>query len=211
METGLELISNHIGLNDLKENFNVIVQYHKEADCGTLVVAGIPDKLFKDAQTVKDTVREMLELSARVKEQGLDFGFHNCPFNFVSSEGYDLFAQEIAEGLALQPDAGNAMIVRVDPVGYFKKLKNRFVSMHVKDGLKADENMLPLDGGEEGNETIWKKFSDLSTPVGKGDTNLRKFVKMGEKRGTAWFIVEEEVGADPLKMVEDAYNYISNL
>lgn len=212
-KTGLELISNHIGLYDLKKNFDSIVQYHKEAGCGTLVVAGVPGKLFKDAQTVKDTVKEMVELSARLKEQGLDFGFHNCPFNFVSPEGYDLFAQEIDEGFALQPDAGNAAIVRVDPFRYFKKFKNRFVSMHIKDGLKAGKNLLPLDSGEEGkeNEMIWKKYADLSTPIGKGDTNLKKFVKMGEERGVSWFIVEEEVAADPMKTVEDAYNYLNNL
>jgi sugar phosphate isomerase/epimerase len=212
-DVGLQMVSNHIGLYDLKKNFNKIVRFHKEIGCNTLVVAGIPGILFKDRDAVRNTVKEMTELSIKVAAEGMDLALHNCPLNFVSREGYELFALEAGHTLAIQPDAGNARIVGVDPARYYRKLHNRFVSLHVKDGKKGSADMLPLDSGEVGkeNENIWNKFKELSTTVGNGDTNLKKFVRMGEKRGVSWFIIEEEITEDPLKTVEDAYRYLVSL
>jgi sugar phosphate isomerase/epimerase len=209
-DLGLEIVSNHIGLNDLKKNFNTIIQYHKELGCGTLVIAGIPGVYFKNRETVQDTVKELKDFAHKVKDQDLELAFHNCPFNFVSPQSYDLFALEVDEELALQPDAGNAQIVRIEPTRYFKKMRNRFVSMHIKDGKQGSMEVLPLDSGEQGkeNETIWKKFDELSTTIGNGAVNLKKFVKLGKARNVEWFIVEEEVTTDPLKTVANAYNYL---
>lgn len=212
-DTGLRLVSNHIGFYDLKKNFNKIVQYHKEIGCDTLVIAGIPGVLFKDRDTVRRMVKEMIEIQEKVSAEGMDLAFHNCPLNFVSRESYELFAMELEDTLAIQPDAGNARIVGIDPARYYRKFRNRFVSLHVKDGKKGSADMLPLDDGEAGkeNETIWNKFKELSTTVGNGDTNLRKFIRLGEKRGVSWFIVEEDITEDPLKTVEDAYQYLVSL
>ncbi|MBN2325251.1 MAG: sugar phosphate isomerase/epimerase [Spirochaetes bacterium] len=212
-DVGLLMVSNHIGFYDLKKNFDTIVRFHKEIGCNTLVVAGIPGILFKDRNAVRKTVKEMTELSATVSQEGMELALHNCPLNFVSIASYELFAQEAGNALAVQPDAGNARIVGVDPARYYGKLKNRFVSLHIKDGKKGSADMLPLDKGEAGkeNENIWNRYKELSTTVGNGDTNIKKFVRMGEKKGISWFIVEEEVTEDPLKTVEDAYAYLASL
>ena len=212
-EVGLRAVSNHISLEDLKKDVEKTVRYYKEIGCDTLVIAGIPGRLFKDRDTVRSTVKEMSEISVKLAAHGMEFAFHNCPFTFVGKECYELFAQEIGDTLALQPDAGNTCIAGVEPVKYFKKLHNRFVSMHVKDGRRAGNDMLPLDGGKEGkgNETIWERFAALSTNVGNGDANLKKFVRLGEKRDVSWFIIEEEVTGDPLKTVEEAYRYLVSL
>jgi len=212
-EVGLEMISIHLGLNDLNENFSSIVKYHKDLGCDTIVLATIPGVYFRDRETIKNAVKDLRESAKKVKDEGLRLALHNCPFNFVSPQSYDLFAEEVDEELALQPDAGNAQIVGIDPVQYFSKMKNPFASIHIKDGKTASKNMLPLDKGEEGKEkeTIWGKFAEMSTSIGKGMVDIREFFKLGESRCVDWFIVEEEMTSDPLKTVERAYNYISGL
>ena len=212
-DLGLEMISVHIGLNDLKKNFNSIVSYNKELGCSTIVLATVSGVYFRNRETVQGVVEELKDYTHKVKDEGLELALHNCPFNLVSPQSYDLFAQEIDEELVLQPDAGNAQIVRIEPTSYFKKMKNKFTSMHVKDGKEASIEVLPLDSGEQGKEkeTIWKKFEELSTSIGNGVVNIKKFVELGKDRGVEWFIVEEELTTDPLKTVASAYNYLFNI
>lgn len=210
-DIGLQIVSSHVGFDDLQRNFEKICMYHEAVKCDTFVIAGIPGQFFQERETVKKTVEALSRTSEKAKKRGFDFAFHNCPFNFIDSFGYDLFAGMIGEELALQPDSGNANMVGVDPVNYFREMKNRFISLHIKDSKKGTAKDLPLDGGkkgEEGKQNIWKRFSALSVPVGKGDVDIRSFVRLGIERQVDWLIVEEELAPDPMGVVKNAYMYV---
>jgi len=51
----------------------------------------------------------------------------------------------------------------------------------------------------------------FSTSIGDGMVDIRKFYELGENRSVDWFIIEEEMTSNPLKIVERAYNYLSGL
>jgi len=212
-DIGLEIVSNHVGLKDLKANFESIVEYHKELGCTSLIIANIPNVFFQDRATVKNAIGDLIEVGEKLKGFGFSLALHNCPFTFVSPESYQLFDNELVSSLSLQPDAGNAMLAGVDPVEYFGRLDNRFVSLHVKDAKPADPKDLPLNSGEPGkeNDTIFEKFSRYSTPVGKGATDLRAFLQLGVEKGVEWFVIEEEMTETPLQTVKEAIEYIKGL
>ncbi len=210
----LTVISSHVGFDDLQRQFDEITDYHRIIGCDTLVIAGIPEKFFRDRKTIRETVAELNRVGARVKERGFDFAFHNCPFNFIDPLGYTLFAEEVDEALALQPDSGNAAMVQVDPSVYFGGFSNRFVSLHIKDAKRGSDVQIPLDRGlpgEEGMQHVWAAFEDLSVPVGKGDVDIGSFVRLGMEREAPWLIVEEEMAPDPLATVRAAYDHLAAL
>jgi sugar phosphate isomerase/epimerase len=209
----LEVISNHVGLKDLKTNFENIVEYHKELGCSSLVIANIPNVFFEDQTTVQNAVDDLMSVQEKLKSLGFSIALHNCPFTFVSPESYRLFEQELDSSLPLQPDAGNAVLVGIDPVEYFSRLDNRFVSLHIKDAKPADSKNLPLNSGAPGkeNDSIFEKFSRYSTPIGKGTTDLKAFIQLGTDRGVEWFVIEEEMTEAPLKTIKEAIEYIKGL
>lgn len=210
-EVGLQIISSHVGFDDLHANFDGISRYHEAVGCDTFVIAGIPGQYFQQRSTVRKTVDDLRTAAEKAERRGFHFAFHNCPFNFIDPAGYDLFAEMVGEELALQPDSGNANMVGVDPVAYFGKMKNRFVSLHIKDSKKPAAEDIPLDGGkpgEEGKQNIWKRFSALSVPVGKGAVDIRSFIRLGAERQVEWLIIEEEIAPDPVGAVHNAYRYL---
>ena len=209
-DIGLEVVSNHVGLKDLKANFDSIVEYHKELGCSSLVIANIPNVFFEDQATVKNAIDDLIGVGEKLKVFGFSLALHNCPFTFVSPESYQLFKKELDSSLPLQPDAGNAMLAGIEPVEYFSGIDNRFVSLHVKDAKPADAKDLPLNSGEPGkeNDTIFEKFSRYSTPIGKGAADLKAFLALGAERGVEWFVIEEEMTETPLQTVKEAIEYI---
>jgi len=213
-DLGLQVVSSHVGFDDLQKNFDVISTYHEAVGCGTFIIAGVPGQYFQDGETVKKTIDDLIKASEKSKKRGFDFAFHNCPFNFIDPIGYDLFARMIGNELALQPDSGNANMVGIDPIVFFGKMNNRFVSLHIKDSKKGTAKDIPLDGGkkgEQGKQNIWKRFSALSVPVGKGDVDIRSFVRLGIERQVEWLIVEEELAPDPIGVVKNAYTYLDEI
>jgi sugar phosphate isomerase/epimerase len=210
----LEVISSHVGFDDLQRNFKEITRYHETIGCSSLLVAGIPGKFFRDRQSIRDTLAELKRVAAEVNAGGFDFGFHNCPFNFIDPTGYELFEEELDEDLPLQPDSGNAMMVQIDPVEYFGRIPNRFVSLHIKDSKIASDEDIPLDKSMEGKvglEPIWSRFAKLSVRIGQGDVDIDGFLQLGIRRNVDWVIVEEELDPDPLKVVESAYKHLNGL
>ena len=94
-DIGLEIISNHVGLKDLKANFENIIEYHQELGCASLVIANIPSVFFEDRATVRSAIDDLIIAGSRVKEQGFNLALHNCPFTFVCPESYEIFEKEV--------------------------------------------------------------------------------------------------------------------
>ncbi len=131
------------------------------------------------------------------KKSGMRFGYHNHNFEFTQElngkKVYDIILDNTDPSLvAQQLDMGNLYGTGADAYEIVKKHPGRFVSLHVKDEIKATKG-----GTAEGYE---------STILGTGVANTRAITDLGKKSGgTLHFIIEQESyqGKSPLDCVKE--------
>lgn len=131
------------------------------------------------------------------KKSGMRFGYHNHNFEFTQElngkKVYDIILDNTDPSLVTQQlDMGNLYGTGADAYEIVKKHPGRFVSMHVKDEVKAEKSILG-----EGYE---------STILGAGVANTKAITDLGKKMGgTLHFIIEQESyqGKSPLECVKE--------
>lgn len=132
---------------------------HKAAGMKYMVAPGIniPDNL-KDLKVVCDYMNAIGKL---VKENGMQFGYHNHSHEFGEVEGipaYDFMVQNTdPEYVFFQMDVYWADNARVSPVEYFKKYPGRFTCLHIKDVAEVGQS------GKVGFDAIFSNFDISAT------------------------------------------------
>ncbi|MCQ2187414.1 MAG: sugar phosphate isomerase/epimerase [Bacteroidales bacterium] len=132
---------------------------HKAAGMKYMVAPGIniPDNL-KDLKVVCDYMNAIGKL---VKENGMQFGYHNHSHEFNEVEGvpaYDFMVQNTDPELVFfQMDVYWADNARVSPVEYFKKYPGRFTCLHIKDVAEVGQS------GKVGFDAIFGNFETSGT------------------------------------------------
>jgi sugar phosphate isomerase/epimerase len=122
------------------------------------------------------------------------FGYHNHDFEFSEKLDdttlYDLILQYTDPAVVVQQlDIGNLYNGGAVAIDVLKKNPTRFVSLHVKDEIKATS----------GNE----KYE--STILGKGIVGVKAVLDSAKKSGTKHFIIEQESyqGKTPLECAKE--------
>ena len=138
------------------------------------------------------------------KKSGMRFGYHNHNFEFSQSlngkKVYDIILENTDPALvAQQLDMGNLYGTGADAYEIVKKHPGRFLSMHVKDEIKATKGEM-----ENGYE---------STILGAGVANTKAITDLGKKSGgTLHFIIEQESyqGKPPLDCAKEDLKIIKS-
>lgn len=131
------------------------------------------------------------------KKSGMRFGYHNHNFEFTQSlngkKVYDIILDNTDPSLVTQQlDMGNLYGTGANAYEIVKKHPGRFVSMHVKDEIKAAKG--EMDDGYE------------STILGAGVANTKAITDLGKlSGGTLHFIIEQESyqGKTPLDCAKE--------
>ena len=132
---------------------------HKAAGMKYMVAPGIniPDNL-KDLKVVCDYMNAIGKL---VKENGMQFGYHNHSHEFNEVEGvpaYDFMVENTDPELVFfQMDVYWADNARVSPVEYFKRYPGRFTCLHIKDVAEVGQS------GKVGFDAIFNNFEISGT------------------------------------------------
>jgi sugar phosphate isomerase/epimerase len=139
----------------------------------------MPDQRPKDARGWHDFGVRLEKISKPFKDAGLDFGWHNHDFEFVTlSDGSVPIDQIFAGGPGLSWEADIAWVVRggADPYKYIEKYGPRITSVHVKDIAPAGQNE------DEGG---W-------ADVGHGTLDWGKLIEVLKKTGARHYVVEHD-------------------
>ena len=148
-------------------------------------------KNLSDLKQFMDVFNKSGELC---KKHGMKFGYHNHDFEFSEkldgTSVYDHILQNTDPAVVIQQlDIGNLYNGGAVAIDVLKKNPNRFVSLHVKDEIKA------TSGHEQYESTI----------IGKGIVNVKEVLDFAKKNGSKHFIIEQEAyqGKTPLECVKE--------
>jgi len=189
-DLGLKMPSGHTVLakqhwdaakNDFTDAWKYTVEDAATVGQEFVISPWLDASLRKSASDLKQFMDVFNKSGELCKKHGMRFGYHNHDFEFSEKlDGtnlYDLILQYTNPDVVVQQlDIGNLYNGGAIAIDVLKKNPSRFISMHVKDEIKATS----------GNE----KYE--STILGKGIVNVKEVLDYAKKKGTKHFIIEQE-------------------
>ena len=91
-------------------------------------------------ETCIQFAKQMSEIAAKAKEQGMRVGYHNHAGEFDAKGGFipwEVFASNSSKDVILQVDIGHVARSGADPAKYMVKFPGRLITVHVKDFAKG--------------------------------------------------------------------------
>jgi sugar phosphate isomerase/epimerase len=174
---GLKCCGTHTDLETVTgDNLKATAELHSILGNSFLIV---PSLEAKDAQDWLDLAKRFNEIAAKAKTLGMRVGYHAHAGDFRKlgdTTSWEIFFDNTGPDVIMQNDIGNCMSGGGDPVAILKKYPGRSASVHVKEF-----------GGPE------------AAVIGQGVIPWAEVFQVCETTGgTAWYVVEHEVGDDPM-------------
>ena len=189
-DAGLVCCGTHTGLDTLLgDAWAKTVEFNQTLGNKFLIVPSLPHARVATAQACRDTAKLFGELAAQGKACGMRVGYHAHGGDFKKIEGetiWDLFFGNTGPDVVMQLDTGNCLDGGGDPVAMLKKYPGRATTIHMK------EHGGPKEAAIGEGVVPWAEVFNLCETSG----------------GTEWYIVEHEVGNDPLKSLTDCYVFL---
>ncbi|ARI76292.1 sugar phosphate isomerase/epimerase family protein [Halobacillus mangrovi] len=195
-EYGLKTVGSHIGIEDLEENLDRVMDYSLEIGNPSIICPGLPEEYRNSADAYKRMAELFNRVGERCKENGLVFGYHNHDFEFQTIEektGLQYLIDETEKDLVFfELDTYWAEVCGVRSVDLIKQLKNRCKWLHLKD------------------MNNWKEKRNVE--VGSGIMNFPEIVSAGQSQGVEWYTVEQEAfDIDQMESVEISLRYLRGI
>jgi len=121
---------------------------------------------MKTREDLDETIRIMNYAQPILKEAGITLAFHNHYKEFILTDYNAIVMDEFLTktNVNFQIDTFWAFYAGQEPVSLLEKMKDRLVSVHLKDGL-ADKTGRSLGEGEAPVEKVLDKAIELGMPI----------------------------------------------
>lgn len=180
-ERGLKAHSMHIGLDQVRGNFDQVVQDAHTVGLEHVVVPWLDPSQF--AGGWKEIAGLFNEFGARFTEHDLKFGYHNHAFEFEKEgdkTGFEVLWENAGSDVWAEIDLFWVKKGGSDPVDWIHRLAPKFKQAHFKD----------MDSNGE--------FTEL----GQGTMDWDGIIAAGKEVGLEWAIIENDSPKiDPLEAV----------
>ena len=142
---GLKVSGTHSSLDDLVNNFEETLAYHKAIGNKNYIIPGYDLSSQKKIDYFVENVNNFRKI---LWDQGISLGFHNHDREFkVNNDGSVPYEQIIYRtDIDLEVDTYWAYVGMNNPVALLERLKDRIRMIHIKDGYDNGEGM-PLGRG----------------------------------------------------------------
>lgn len=187
---GLSVSGAHIGLDELKTDFESVAAYQWILQNNLLIC---PYASTETIEEVNQLIEDLKEINERCLEQGFTLGYHNHAHEFkVFNEEYalNLIKNGTPASMKFELDAYWADVAGVDVAAYLETLGDRCIALHLKDR------------DTEGN----------NVEVGSGVIDFKKLLRKAKEFKITNLVVEqEEFQIDPIDSITISYENILKL
>jgi sugar phosphate isomerase/epimerase len=187
----------------LMNKTDAVIQDAKTLGAEFVRVGMIPRKGVFTVQEADVAVKDFNRVGQKLKENGIEFSYHNHGYDFTPYEKgtlYDYLIQNTNPAyVSFELDILWVHQFGQDPMSYLKKYPNRFKLMHVKDLKKGVPVGLDV-----------KTSSENDVPLGTGQIAVRKILKQARKSPIKYYYLEDE-NSNARGQVPLSLAYVKNL
>jgi sugar phosphate isomerase/epimerase len=187
-DRGLTFSAAHIGFDQIRDDFDEVVENCKIMGVETVVVPWIGEDHYKDGW---DAFGRVLQpIGQMLKKEGLQLAYHNHAFEFKTDGLVGLYGATSPDILKAQLDLAWVSIGGADPVDYIHRFADRTTQVHLKD---YDPTKTPQ----------WR-------PAGQGILDWDPIIAACLEAGVQYGSIElDESPGDPIEAVRESFNYFA--
>ena len=190
-DLGMEIISSHAGVNPkgiTSDEAKKMAEDHAKVGAKYCMQPYIADEDRKSIAGFQKMVADWNKVGRIMKDNGIQFGYHNHNFEFGTVEGkvpyFDVFLAEMDKDLmTMEIDLFWVTKAGINPIELFKKYPGRFQLFHMKDMYTKEA-------------PFFKTQSSDFAPVGAGLINFREILAAKNIAGMKYMFVEQDSTKD---------------
>ncbi len=194
-ETGQVIPATHVSIDLLENHFEDMVKRHKMWNCPYPGLGAMPREYAGSAEGMKEFALRMDKIARKLKDEGLQFVYHNHAFEFAKFDGvigYQILLDNVSEAVQFEMDTYWVQAGGADPVEWIDKLKGRMDVVHFKDMVGS----LP---------------GPTMAPAGEGNINWKKVFEACERIGVKYAFIEQDNAVESGNSLECMRTSINNL
>ncbi|MDR2656898.1 MAG: sugar phosphate isomerase/epimerase [Oscillospiraceae bacterium] len=158
-ETGLKVSGTHTGWQELTDNIDETIAFHKAIGNTRIIVP------YAEVQTKAkiDRIVDVLNnAQPKLAAAGIALGYHNHSHEFVPNEDGQIPFDELRDrtNIFFEIDTYWAFVAGRDPLALVRELSSRVPVVHIKDGTEKGEGK-PLGQGVAPAAQVWKLAREL--------------------------------------------------
>ena len=189
-DLGMEVISSHAMVNPkgiTDDEAKKMSEDHAKLGAKYCMHPFIMDGDRSSLAGYRKMVADWNSVGRTMKENGVQFGYHNHNFEFDTIEGkvpyFDVILAELSEDLTMELDLFWTTKAGLNPVDIFKKYPGRFQLFHMKDMFTKEA-------------PFFKTASNDFAPVGEGVINFKEILAARDIAGMKYMFVEQDSTRD---------------
>ncbi|WP_114576533.1 sugar phosphate isomerase/epimerase [Saliphagus sp. LR7] len=187
-ETGVEAPSAHVGLEELENDLEGVVERYADLGVSEFVVPYLPPEHFESREAIEETADRLSAVAADLPD-GTRLHYHNHDHEFVEVDGEPALVAllSLTDDVLLEPDLGWIGTAGHDPVDFLEEYTDRVSLVHVKD---YEDGGQPVEGGT-------------------GDLDLEAVAEVADREGMEWLIYEHEERQDSYETARNGAGYLA--
>ena len=185
----------HRGYDEYTQRLKESIRFHKAIDC-KIAGLGMFPKLGSDftMEDVKEFTKQMNEVDAAFRENGMSFAYHNHWHEFMKAYDNRFIMEYFAEHASFDfiLDVYWLSFAGVDPARYITHLGPRAKVIHFKDMKMV---RIPDTDAHQMAEVM------------EGNLDWDSIIEAAEKAGSEWAMVEQDIcQRDPFESLKISYD-----
>ncbi len=134
---GLTCCSTHTGVNEVFDNCDATIAYHKAIGCENII---IPGAKFSTAEDVAVLVKNINTYQPKIEAAGLRLHYHNHSREFMPNRDGQIVEDVLAEqtNILFELDTFWVYNAGLRAVDVMEKFRDRLQFIHLKDGIAQD-------------------------------------------------------------------------
>lgn len=193
---GLRSPSGHYAIEQLEGQFDDVIASARALGQEYVVVPWLAETRRRSLDDYRRFAEQLDRFGRRVKDAGLQLGYHNHDFEFNtfggSTPAYDVLVSSTDPALVvLEADLYWMYKAGADPIRYFERFPGRFPLVHIKDGTAAPE----------------KRMVD----VGQGAIDWRRIFAAGARGGLRYGFVEHDQPDDSIRSIANSRRALESI
>jgi sugar phosphate isomerase/epimerase len=205
-DLGMEILSSHTNVEAqgiTLENAKKMAEDHAKLGVKYCVQPWVVPEARTTIASYQKMVADWNKVGSIMKENGIQFGYHNHNFEFDTVEGkvpfFDIFMAELDKDLVtMELDMFWTTKAGQDPVEIIKKYPGRFQLFHMKDMFTIEAPFYTTEGV--------KDFA----PVGSGVIDFKRILAAKDIAGMKYLVVEQDQSREGTPFV-DIQTSLTNL
>ena len=192
---GLAAPSSHVPIDAFRNDVVKVIADAKEVGHSYLIVPWLDPAQRRTLDDYRRLAEDLNRAGEKVKDAGMQLGYHNHDFELVQLEGsvpLDLLIERTDPQLVvMELDLYWVTKAGADPLTYFARYPGRTHLVHVKDSAGAPEHRM--------------------VDVGAGTINFGNIFVRGEQAGIRHAFVEHDDPPNPLATLRASYEHLAQL